>query len=549
MYPFHDTTPGLILVNERPPEAMSYDGVFLEDEIEGYQTLSVSGREAVDVDVVEDIIGQNDGTVFRSKRYLPRTLKVQYQLRAASNAAFRAAYNKLNRLLRKEEARVIFQDEQDKYFIGTRAKVDEVPAGVNSVVGVIEIYCADPFKYAVVPKVVEAVEDSQGIMHAEIINEGAVPAVLDYRFGFETDNGYIGIASETGAMEFGCKDEMDGRDYSQWETVASLNDFLNAPDDTSSAESPLFAYTEVAYPFVFFNGSIINTPSNVHNNQVFMNLRKYGKNMAIDADSGGYSTDTLNLNIEGKKLNVCCRTVEIKADSEGEQATKSAYLDILADFRINSASQTGFMWVGLLDEDRKAICGVSVEKSAAGTKYAEVKFTRNNSSYTSYGNGKFNAADYDGNPMCGRLKGYGHLAIDYQNSNAKYLFNGAWHQMYDTANEGKKIKYVQAVCGQYVKSGPMANRLADHLGFYKIELIKKVGKWEDVRNTYSPGDEIFILGAQGKIRMNGINRPDLELLGSEYFKAPVGESRIELGYSSWIERNPDCQITVHEAWL
>lgn len=28
-----------------PAEAMSYDGIFLENEIEGYRTLNVSGRE------------------------------------------------------------------------------------------------------------------------------------------------------------------------------------------------------------------------------------------------------------------------------------------------------------------------------------------------------------------------------------------------------------------------------------------------------------------------------------------------------------------------
>ena len=145
MYNFVDTTeryPGQNL----PSEALMFNGNYLENVIPGYRTLYVSGREIINTELTELEVGALDGARYRRKRYPSRTIVVGYQLIAEDNGAFRNAYNKLNALLDEEQATLIFADEPDKFFIGTKQGSSEVPTGKNAIASELEFYCADPFK-------------------------------------------------------------------------------------------------------------------------------------------------------------------------------------------------------------------------------------------------------------------------------------------------------------------------------------------------------------------------------------------------------------------
>ena len=133
-----------------PSEALKINGEFIENQIEGYRTLHVSGREALSPDVVTFSTGIRDGSVIKSKRFPERIITVKYRLSAESSEDFRNAYNKLAKILNVEDAELIFNDEQDKFFIGTPCIIGSVSPGRNTVIGEFEILCADPFKYSVI---------------------------------------------------------------------------------------------------------------------------------------------------------------------------------------------------------------------------------------------------------------------------------------------------------------------------------------------------------------------------------------------------------------
>ncbi len=149
MYDFIDvteTSEGNVL----PSEALKINGEYIENLIPGYRTLNVQGREALSPDVLSYTTGSRDGSRLQSKRYPERIITVTYQIAAESNEAFREAYNKLGGILDVEDAELIFNDEQDKFFVGTPCVIDSVEPGRNAVVGNFEILCTDPFKYSVV---------------------------------------------------------------------------------------------------------------------------------------------------------------------------------------------------------------------------------------------------------------------------------------------------------------------------------------------------------------------------------------------------------------
>lgn len=148
MYNFVDTTesPGALPL---PAEAMSYGGVYIENEIEGYRTLYVEGRETITAAIEATETQISHGANFKYMRYEPRTLIVGFQLICETAAGMMADYNKLLHILSKKQAQIIFNDEQDKFFTGTKTKITNTPPGRLTVTGEIEIYCADPFKYSV----------------------------------------------------------------------------------------------------------------------------------------------------------------------------------------------------------------------------------------------------------------------------------------------------------------------------------------------------------------------------------------------------------------
>jgi predicted phage tail component-like protein len=146
-----------------PSEALQINGEYIENLISGYRTLNVVGREALSMDVESQSTGVRDGSKLKNKRYPERIIIVTYQIIAESNEAFREAYNQLGKILDVENAELIFNDEPDKFFVGTPCIIDEVDPGRNAVVGKFEILCTDPFKYSVVEYEAYPNEDENSI--------------------------------------------------------------------------------------------------------------------------------------------------------------------------------------------------------------------------------------------------------------------------------------------------------------------------------------------------------------------------------------------------
>ena len=225
MYNFIDVTEaseGFVL----PSEAMKINGQYIEDLISGYRTLSVSGREALSPDVGEFEVGIRDGSALEKKRYPSRIIIVNYMLTAESNEAFRNAFNQLGKILDVKNAELIFNDEQDKFFIGTPCIIDSVTPGLNSVVGKFEILCTDPFKYSVVEYEATASLDDPSVLvdyngtykaypklHAEFYNETEVAEDGETAVALTGagDCGYVAFFDEKeNIVQFGDPTEVDG---------------------------------------------------------------------------------------------------------------------------------------------------------------------------------------------------------------------------------------------------------------------------------------------------------------------------------------------------
>ena len=171
MYKFIDTNETQ-QSSRLPSEALFINGRAIEDMIEGYRTLTVSGRELMGQELNATRRNTGDGSILLGASYPPRIITIKYELKTKDTADFRMKYEMLNRLLTGENKQLRFNDDYDYSFTGTLESVDKPPAGTNTVVSSFSFFCADPFKYG-------DLETIQG-NNPSIIYDDAFPIKPDY---------------------------------------------------------------------------------------------------------------------------------------------------------------------------------------------------------------------------------------------------------------------------------------------------------------------------------------------------------------------------------
>lgn len=508
MYAFVNTVNSGVVGTNLPTEAMSYNGVYLENEIDGYRTLSVTGRELMESEVTDQEIDGMDGSYYRYKTTPARTITVKYQLRARGSREFRDAFNKMNKLLSGEQVKVIFNDETDKYFIGTKTSNTQVDGGSNNVIGEIEIYCSDPRKYSTTEKEFVAID---GVLN--IVNEGTVPVSVDYDIQTTSETGYIGLVSEEGIMQYGKIEELDGETYKQSEWLASIDDFYKCSDDIGG--------TDVMHPSYGTNGTLAE---HTWFDKKFIGLGSVGTKKG-NANGG-------------------LRTLVLPADSSGDASgAKNFYCWFHLCFYAGLMGQTGEMCINFLTEDDKFICGCNWYKTDA---------IGNTGHYEIWANGKvlknwqFTTSHLQAqNPFYYK---WGSCDVLKEGANIRFFFWARYYNFYIPEIENMKCAKIQIAFKQWGdRSG---NKVMSMMGFDVIDFEKmNVEKWKDIPNRYPSSTKITIDGKSSRIYVNGMARPEDEVLGTQYFKAPVGTSEVKVTCSEWTKSQPIVKAKIREAWL
>ena len=503
-----------------PAEALCFNGHWLDEEIEGFRTLNVSGREVADKDIDTMDTKKDIGEYFQRATYPPRTITVTYQLMAKSDALFREYYNKLNALLSPEEAQLIFADEPDKYFIATKLGNDEVDAGLNCVTGYIKFYCSDPLKYSTTEKTFTAVD---GVLTVE--NEGDVAVPIDYKVTMNSDNGYIGIVGAEGAMQYGLIEEADGEDYTASEGLATLQDLINADDDHGE---------EAMHP-ASKQGTAGTLGTKTWFNNTFLTLN----------DTGG----------NDKEWNGGMKTFTIPADSEGVVGAKNFYSYFHLVFYAGKMGQTGQMALSFLTADDTPICGVNWWKTDTNGNTGNYEIW----AYDSKAQATATRNQYIGvlknwTFQCNHLSNqnpwfwdWGHCDLKKSGSKVTFFYWGRYYT-YDLPEiedmECAKIQFSVKWAKDRTGSKALSYAGLNVLTFRK----DNVEKWKDVPNRYANGDVVEIKGSEGKVYVNGMVKMGDEVTGTTYFKAQPGTNSIEVLNSDWAEA-VDAVATIREAWL
>lgn len=140
-----------------------FDGVNLDATISEFRTLRVSGREIVNRNIdttnyktrnaggksnVSRNFQNTQSNVFLSSSLAGRSILVTYEVKAKSNEQYRRVYDLLNQYLHVEQAKLVFTDDLDYYYIATLSKASDPDGSRNSVVANFDFECSDAYKYS-----------------------------------------------------------------------------------------------------------------------------------------------------------------------------------------------------------------------------------------------------------------------------------------------------------------------------------------------------------------------------------------------------------------
>lgn len=137
------------LIPELPSVALKFNGKYLEEQIEGYWTLNVSGRELIGYDIESDRRLSGHGSIRYGKTLPSRIISVQYRLESESAAHLQYKFNQLRKELYSDDVvPLTFEDEPDTVYFGEFEGAESVPDDRLTVVSRFTLFCPEPFKYS-----------------------------------------------------------------------------------------------------------------------------------------------------------------------------------------------------------------------------------------------------------------------------------------------------------------------------------------------------------------------------------------------------------------
>lgn len=498
-----------------PSEAMQINGVYIENMISGYRTLNVSGREALSPELNYFETGVKDGSTLQSKRFPARTITVTYQIVAADGEAFRTAYNQLGEILNVEHAKLVFNDEPDKYFVGTPEYINDVDPGRNAVVGSFDILCVDPFKYSVQEYTADASLDKDSIIinyngtyksHPTLVAkfyEESEPATISGN----GDCGYVAFFTEDKKIiQLGDPAEVDGESNGYPASQALLNQVFKTADAWGTAAKSLWGLNYGQFDYVE-NGTLgMKKMSDGVN--YFLTPVNYGEN------SGGWHGASM--------------TRVIPADKSGDLTNNVFDLYFKPVFEIGTGASAvrtyGEFSLVLLSADNEKIakirlCKNSDGKAAALRFYVGSECIYKGSVDVSPGNKHFGSCL--NNPNC---------RISKTATGFVFVMGGVT-KSFKMSNVPNITKF-EMMFSQYQSRGMVA-----YNGLLWVKVTKHYcNTFKEIPNKFMPNDVLECDCRSGEIRLNKALAPELGALGNDWesFVLTPGLNQIGFSYSDWI---------------
>lgn len=467
---------------------------------------------------LQDIDGGNGSRVFNA-HYGSKTIPMPFK----AHNYFINKYDELQRILKVDEPKpLIFGNAPDRIYYAMPIGDMDMDEFLNFGKGTITWVVPDGLAHATEETEFPATVNADGILEATIINGGTAPVPISYDITHTAENGYIGIASSEGAMEFGAIEEADGEDYQMSEKLIDTTDFSDWEEWTSSAQDP--------------------------NRTVSLKL------LANTDTDGPRLGDLTGTPVVDGKPQIGVSRIMLKPDSNGVATAPNFYGWVKQWFETNRMGQTGTCGVNFVATDGSLIASYMIEKGDKVGNLARLFMITGDKPQAAKNVIEFTPSNSIAkNPYCNERGGGGPWDLRKVGSMITFYWYGKYYNYDIPGLETKELAWVEYVAGQW--SGASMDRMATggmvnamHLRYLSVTKLK-VEKWMNVPNRYPAGSVFTIDGNETVAYVDGKLALDDEVIGTNYFLAPVGETKIQFYMSSWCTDMPDIKIRIRKAWL
>lgn len=453
------------------------------------------------------------GTEFVYSRYKEKSIVIEYMINnqtARQLSDFRRSAAGL--IHSKEPKKLIFSDEPELYYdaiLSGEAKLDE---NYLQSTGTLTFVVPDGLAHSTVEKVFPASPNADGILEAVIVNEGTEAVPVSYEIVHNHENGYIGIVSEHGVMQYGYIDEPD--------------------TEVRQKSQVLINYKEASD----FAGMAVNTgkiiPASIPQNGSFKTVAADGKTW-LALNDPGFNPDYWA---------GASKSMTIPADSNGHIGAKNFMFQLKTWFETGVITQTGLIYVALADSAGKEIAMMNLQKFTTGNNTAEC--------YMQVEKRAYKCVRWEPGYWSVTNKDKGMISIQKHGGLFEFTLGEQRYPMqYDDLAE-KEVTQVIILLGQILNRGAEHKSLVSRM--YIGEMMFRsdaVDYAYDIPNRYREGSVCEVDGNTGKFYVDGVPSLEDERKGTQYFKAPPGETKVLFTNSEFSDPLPTVTAKIREAYL
>ena len=482
------------------PLTVKFNGVDITEYITVLDGFTVHSGINWDPSCVS-VSGKN-GESFTHTRYKAKEIPMPFAIKGDINTK----YDEISKALSVSDPKELtFSNIPDRMFYAI-PKGDFKFTEVNktSGIGTITWLIPDGLAHSTTEKTFQAAENASGVLEATVNNAGTESVPVSYDIVHNHENGFIGIVSEYGILQYGSVDEAD--------------------DEAREKSEMLLKYTKPSDYSAMTEGKGI-----LASNDTFPMTGKFT----------GYEDGWLRLQSSGSgsSWHGAARQVTLPADSSGNSGAVNFVAQTKIWFETSDASQDGLLEFVVGDTDGNHLASIHLVKGVGtaectpifqvqAKEKGRISYVPNSNSVTNRNNGNM------------EIRKSGELF--------EFLFGGKTYPYRVPEAKDKKALTLTIFIGQYAnRANPVKQMAFGTMSFRKDNVQYRV----DIPNRYAEGDVIAIDGETTKMYVNGVPALGDEVKGSKHFHVPPGESKIQFYFSEFCDPKPDVTVRIREAYL
>lgn len=459
-------------------------------------------------DITTTNVGNSNGSILLSERYLEKTISMPFVVLKLTLKKQRELSAVLNV---DEPKRLIFGDEPDKYYMAMPAQSVDFEELRTYGRGTIDWLCLDPFAYGKDEKTFTNVGNT-----ITIKNSGTYPTPVSFDIQNQSDNGFVGLVSKDGQIQFGNPDEIDGYAYTQSETRL-YNSFEN------SSELSQFSFN-THQPSYYKPKSLVGSFET-----------KKGTNQDYSLQVKDYAAGPDRNNWYGPSAYKA-----FSPNSKGEKTADNFILRSLLQAKANE-NEFGVHELTVLDDKDKPLCGFYFRKLNWATRDIQLyMFVRDTIVQKWEGPSAWIMKDFLGTVNIEKNGADFSFRVDNRTNN----IGGLYHYHDEEAGKAKAKGIVYWV-GQAGGRLPTFNKQ-----LFWVDVRENIGKWEDSRNMFTQNDKIRVDCSDKTVKpyLNGALVLGIMDLGSVPIIAQPGTTDIIMAGSQFAQPLKGT-ARIRERWL